>query len=93
MRHTVLQPGRNGRESTILDAVQFVGRLTVRSHGRGVPETVEALHQVAAADDLRAGVAHHLDSAGVDARDVRDGIARRVLHGHPGQPPEQGLQP
>ena len=54
------------------------------------PHRLEALDQVRRRYDLNTELTDQLDGAGINPGDVRDGIARRVLHRHPPYP-TQGL--
>src|SRR3990172_3632100 len=63
---------------------RFVNHATgfeVRTILRRAPAGLEALHQVGGACDLASLRAHQLDGSGVHHRDVRNGVARRILHG------------
>jgi predicted RecA/RadA family phage recombinase len=61
--------------------VNLLGRLVVRALLLVGPDGLEALDEVGAGDDRRARGADQLERAGVDARDVRDVVHGRVLHG------------
>ena len=72
---------------------RFIDRLT-HSFGRAQvalplgwrPHRLEALDQVRRRYDLNTELTDQLDGAGINSGDVRDGIARRVLHRHPPYP-------
>src|SRR5712692_6687576 len=72
-------------ERLVHDLPQLGGRLAVRRVLVFCPDRFEPLHQVGRGYDLYAERPDELDGAGVHARDVRDGVQRRVLHGDLGR--------
>src|SRR5256712_3762312 len=67
-------------ERVVHDLPPLRGRLAGRPVLVFCPDRFEPLHQVGRGYDLYAERPDELDGAGVHARDVRDGIQRRVLH-------------
>ena len=74
--------GADAREGFVHDLPQLGGRLAVRRVLVLGPDRFEPLHEVGRCHDLHAERPDELDGAGVHARDVRDGVQRRVLHGN-----------
>src|SRR5215211_3829831 len=63
--------------------LELVGGLAVRVELLGTERGLELLDEVGAGDDRDGGHrADELDRAGVHARDVRDVVVGRVLHGY-----------
>ncbi len=73
---------RNESPGSPVRRIGVDGRVEVRALLLGVPGGLEDLDQVAGGNDLHAEPLDQLDGSGVDARDVRDGIVRRVLERH-----------
>ena len=71
---------RDRRKGLILDPIELFRRGAVSGDRLVVPRGGEALHEVAGRDDVDARLTDQLDGARVDARDIRDGAARRVFH-------------
>ena len=92
-RCTVANPTRDGIEGTVLDAVQLGGRFLMRVDLVVVPHGREPLHEVAGRHDTCARLPHELDRARIDARDVRNRAARRVLHRHGANAVQETLEP
>jgi hypothetical protein len=55
------------------------------------PNGFELLHKIGACNDVDSDRSHHLDGAGVDARNIRDVVVRRVLHRDPLAGPDRGF--
>src|SRR5437870_11394718 len=72
-------------DRVVHDLPQLGGRLAVRRVLVFCPDRFEPLHQVGRGYDLYAERPDELDGAGVHARDVRDSVQWRVLHGDLGR--------
>ena len=89
----VAQPGGDEIERPVLDAIQALGRGAVGLEAVDRPQRLELLDEIAGRHDGSAAVVYQLDRAGVDARHVRDGGARRILHRDDGAAAEDLAQP
>ena len=92
----IMRAPRNRVERPVLDAVDLFRRFLMGGDGGAIPRRRKTLDEIAGRNDLDASRANQFDRAGVDARHVRDGAVRRVLHGDPmqtlQQPPEPGFE-
>ncbi len=63
------------------DAVDGPSRFQMRLELLRAPGGLELLHQIGRTHHRAAARAHHLHRAGIDHGNIRNGVARRILHG------------
>src|ERR1019366_3300230 len=68
-------------ERDIISRTRVLGCFEMEDPLLIVPAGLETLNQVARRHDVDAEGAHQLDGAGIDARDIRIGVAWHVFHG------------
>ena len=77
----VAAPLGNEAERHVIGRACVLGGLQMHGPLFVVPAGFEHLHQIARGHDFNAKGTDQFDGAGIDARDVRIGVARHVLHG------------
>ena len=83
---------RRMSEGILGDAVDHASGGKMRLKLRGRPTGLELLHQVGRALHFAAQATHQLHGSGVHHRNVRDSVARRILHGNCFRAAEQPRQ-
>ena len=81
------------REERVLGALEGLGRALVALQVGGVPGRDDRGQGVGRGRHVHGERSNQVERAAVDATDVRDGVAGRVLHQHPARAVEQRRAP
>src|SRR5260370_12748338 len=77
------------RESLLHDAIDALSSFLMRLKLLRARASLDPLHQIRRTDHRATLGADHLHGSGINQRNVRYGIPRRILHGHLARPPDQ----